>query len=310
MSLSAPKHEYAVRMAPFRHACPAGWRCRAPCPTSSQPKLGNEDRMSSSAAGGNGRPFRGGPLIHILFFITPLFTAASPRLAPFLLPRRRRCSDDCGAPPRSSLAPPSQAECRFDRSSCRRGLRGLERDLGGLTLKPLCRNARFCSQPRSWCLLRRRRFPPSMPIKFAARRRLLSRRRCRAAHPALAGGGASLWCSVLHHGRRDCGFRLGHVASWLICAVGLLPLYLLMSAALPRLRRDRARVSMTRDPPMPETAPSHRALSALAALGSFIATAKTSAGGRQYCSPTMLEELDSNRVEAQCRRDTVRSLCA
>lgn len=42
--------------------------------------------MSSSAAGGNGRPFRGGPLIPILFFITPLFTAASPRLAPFLLP--------------------------------------------------------------------------------------------------------------------------------------------------------------------------------------------------------------------------------
>ena len=37
--------------------------------------------MSSSAAGGNGRPFRGGPLIPILFFITPLFTAASPRLA-------------------------------------------------------------------------------------------------------------------------------------------------------------------------------------------------------------------------------------
>ena len=42
--------------------------------------------MSSSAAGGNGRPFRGGPLIPILFFISPLFTAASPRLAPFLLP--------------------------------------------------------------------------------------------------------------------------------------------------------------------------------------------------------------------------------
>ena len=42
--------------------------------------------MSSSVAGGNGRPFRGGPLIPILFFITPLFTAASPRLAPFLLP--------------------------------------------------------------------------------------------------------------------------------------------------------------------------------------------------------------------------------
>ena len=42
--------------------------------------------MSSSAAGGNGRPFRGGPLIPILFFVTPLFTAASPCLAPFLLP--------------------------------------------------------------------------------------------------------------------------------------------------------------------------------------------------------------------------------
>jgi len=42
--------------------------------------------MSSSAAGGNGRRFHGGPLIPILFFITPLFTAASPRLAPFLLP--------------------------------------------------------------------------------------------------------------------------------------------------------------------------------------------------------------------------------
>jgi hypothetical protein len=42
--------------------------------------------MSSSAAGGNGRPFRGGPLIPILFFITPLFTAASPRTAPFFLP--------------------------------------------------------------------------------------------------------------------------------------------------------------------------------------------------------------------------------
>jgi hypothetical protein len=243
MSLSAPKHEYAVRMAPFRHACPAGWRCRAPCPTSSQPKLGNEDRMSSSAAGGNGRPFRGGPLIHILFFITPLFTAASPRLAPFLLPRRRRCSDDCGAPPRSSLAPPSQAECRFDRSSCRRGLRGLERDLGGLTLKPLCRNARFCSQPRSWCLLRRRRFPPSMPIKFAARRRLLSRRRCRAAHPALAGGGASLWCSVLHHGRRDCGFRLGHVASLAdLRRRSLAPLSPHVRGAAPPAARPRPRL--------------------------------------------------------------------
>jgi ABC-type multidrug transport system fused ATPase/permease subunit len=30
--------------------------------------------------------FRGGPLIPILFFITPLFTAASPRTAPFFLP--------------------------------------------------------------------------------------------------------------------------------------------------------------------------------------------------------------------------------
>jgi O-Antigen ligase len=42
--------------------------------------------MSSSAAGGNGMPFRGGPLIPILFFITPLITAASPRTAPFFLP--------------------------------------------------------------------------------------------------------------------------------------------------------------------------------------------------------------------------------
>lgn len=42
--------------------------------------------MSSSAAGGNGMTFRGGPLIPILFFITPLFTAASPRTAPFFLP--------------------------------------------------------------------------------------------------------------------------------------------------------------------------------------------------------------------------------
>jgi hypothetical protein len=41
--------------------------------------------MSSSAAGG-GQAFRGGPLIPVLFFITPLFTAAAPRLAPFLLP--------------------------------------------------------------------------------------------------------------------------------------------------------------------------------------------------------------------------------
>jgi O-antigen ligase len=48
-------------------------------------KVGNEARMSS-AAGGNGQSFRGGALIPILFFITPLFTAAAPRLAPFLLP--------------------------------------------------------------------------------------------------------------------------------------------------------------------------------------------------------------------------------
>ena len=40
--------------------------------------------MTSSAAGGNGA-FRGGPLIPVLFFITPLFTAAAPRLAPFFL---------------------------------------------------------------------------------------------------------------------------------------------------------------------------------------------------------------------------------
>jgi O-antigen ligase len=42
--------------------------------------------MSSSAAGDTRRFFRGGPLIPILFFITPFFTGASPRLAPFLLP--------------------------------------------------------------------------------------------------------------------------------------------------------------------------------------------------------------------------------
>lgn len=42
--------------------------------------------MSSSAAAGNGQSFRGGALIPVLFFITPLFTAAAPRLAPFLLP--------------------------------------------------------------------------------------------------------------------------------------------------------------------------------------------------------------------------------
>ena len=40
----------------------------------------------SSAAGGSGQSFRGGALIPILFFITPLFTAAAPRLAPFFLP--------------------------------------------------------------------------------------------------------------------------------------------------------------------------------------------------------------------------------
>lgn len=40
--------------------------------------------MSSSAAVGNA--FRGGALIPVLFFITPLFTAAAPRLAPFFLP--------------------------------------------------------------------------------------------------------------------------------------------------------------------------------------------------------------------------------
>lgn len=42
--------------------------------------------MSSSAAAANGITFRGGALIPTLFFITPLFTAAAPRLAPFLLP--------------------------------------------------------------------------------------------------------------------------------------------------------------------------------------------------------------------------------
>ncbi len=48
-------------------------------------EVGNEGRMTS-AAGGNGETFRGGALIPILFFITPLFTAAAPRLAPFFLP--------------------------------------------------------------------------------------------------------------------------------------------------------------------------------------------------------------------------------
>jgi hypothetical protein len=41
--------------------------------------------MSRSAARHDAEPFRGGPLIPILFFITPLLTAIAPRLAPFLL---------------------------------------------------------------------------------------------------------------------------------------------------------------------------------------------------------------------------------
>ena len=40
----------------------------------------------TSAAGRDGETFRGGALIPVLFFITPLFTAAAPRLAPFFLP--------------------------------------------------------------------------------------------------------------------------------------------------------------------------------------------------------------------------------
>jgi O-antigen ligase len=48
-------------------------------------EAGNEDRMTS-AAGRDGETFRGGALIPVLFFITPLFTAAAPRLAPFFLP--------------------------------------------------------------------------------------------------------------------------------------------------------------------------------------------------------------------------------
>jgi hypothetical protein len=68
-----------------------------------------------------------------------------------------------------------------------------------------------------------------MPIKFAARRRLLSRRRCRAAHPALAGGGAPFTMVAV-----IAAFAWGMWQVWLICAVGLLPLYLLMSAALLR----------------------------------------------------------------------------
>jgi O-antigen ligase len=41
--------------------------------------------MSRSAARHDAEPFRGGPLIPILFFIIPLLTAIAPRLAPFLL---------------------------------------------------------------------------------------------------------------------------------------------------------------------------------------------------------------------------------
>lgn len=41
--------------------------------------------MSRSAARHDAEPFRGGPLIPILLFITPLLTAIAPRLAPFLL---------------------------------------------------------------------------------------------------------------------------------------------------------------------------------------------------------------------------------
>jgi O-antigen ligase len=48
-------------------------------------EAGNEGLMTS-AAGRNGETFRGGALIPVLFFITPLFTTAAPRLAPFFLP--------------------------------------------------------------------------------------------------------------------------------------------------------------------------------------------------------------------------------
>lgn len=41
--------------------------------------------MSRSAARHDAEPFRGGPLIPILFFVTPLLTAIAPRLAPLLL---------------------------------------------------------------------------------------------------------------------------------------------------------------------------------------------------------------------------------
>jgi O-antigen ligase len=50
-----------------------------------QTEVGNEGPMSSTE-GGNGASFPGGALIPVLFFITPLFTTASPRLAPFFLP--------------------------------------------------------------------------------------------------------------------------------------------------------------------------------------------------------------------------------
>lgn len=48
--------------------------------------FGNEGLMSSSACGRMGQSFRGGALIAILFFLSPLLTAAAPRLSPFFLP--------------------------------------------------------------------------------------------------------------------------------------------------------------------------------------------------------------------------------
>ena len=77
------------------------------------------------------------------------------------------------------------------------------------------------------------------------------RRRCRrAAHPAVACGGASLRRGLLHHGRRHCGFCLGHVADLADLrrrALASLPPHAGSAAAATSRRRERARVSMTRE---------------------------------------------------------------
>jgi hypothetical protein len=94
--------------------------------------------------------------------------------------------------------------------------------------------------------------------------------RCRSSSPRVAGfcPGAAVALRILllpeaaqAYGAASftmvaviAAFAWGMWQVWLICAVGLLPLYLLMSAALPRLRRDRARVSLPCQKPHPRTA--------------------------------------------------------